>query len=89
MLFISIMRLTFGYSFSVIHAVVRYGDAPDVLRYVMSTDSVLFLLCCTVRNQAESFRDKTGVVLSGRLSQPLGFVDFIAGFAPVFRFKCT
>ena len=76
------MRLTFGYSFSVIHAVVTYGDAPDVSRYVMSTDSMLFLLCCTVRNQAEMFRDKTGVVLSGRLSRPLGFVEFTAVCAP-------
>ena len=41
------MRLTFGYSFSVIHAVVTYGDAPDVSRYVMSTDSMLF--CCVAR----------------------------------------
>ena len=83
LLLISIMRLTFGYSFSVIHAVVTYGDAPDVSRYVMSTDSMLFLLCCTVRNHAELFRDKTGVVLSGRLSRPPGFVEFTAVCAPV------
>ena len=40
-------------------------------------------LCCTVRNQAELFRDKTGVVLSGRLSRPPGFVEFTAVCAPV------
>ena len=51
--------------------------------------SRLLLLCYTVRNHAELFRDKTGVVLSGRLLEPPGFVDFIAGFAPVFHFKCT
>ena len=87
-LLISIMQLTFGYSFCVVHAVVTQGDASVVSCYVLSTILSL-LLCYTVRNQAELFRDKTGVVLSGRLSQPLGFVDFIAGFAPVFRFKCT
>ena len=41
------------------------------------------MLCYTVRNQAELFRDKTGVVLSGRLSRPPGFVEFIAVCATV------
>ena len=55
----------------------------------MSTDSMLFLLCCTVRNQAEMFRAKTGVVLSGRLSRPPGFVEFVAVCAPALPIKCT
>ena len=41
------------------------------------------MMCYTVRNQAELFRDKTGVVLSGRLSRPPGFVEFTAVCAPV------
>ena len=87
-LLISIMQLTFGYSFCVVRAVVTQGDAPVISRFVLSTNSSL-LLCCTVRNQAEMFRDKTGVVLSGRLSRPLGFVVCTSGCAHVWSLNVS
>ena len=82
LLLISIMLLTFGHSYSVVDVVftVKFSTCYFTLCYVNVFYAVL--LCCTVRNQAEMFRDKTGVVLSGRLSRPLGFVKFTAVCAP-------
>ena len=82
------MQLTLVSLFCVVDVVDTVKFSHVISRYVLSTDLSL-LLCYTVRNQAELFRDKTGVVLSGRLSRPLGFVVCTSGCAHVWSLNVS